>query len=307
MRTHPAVRHPDLIVGIGGNDDAGVIRLSSDRALVQTVDFFTPIVDDPYDWGRIAAANALSDIYAMGATPLSALQIVGWPRDVLPFGTLGEVLRGGADVMAEAECVIVGGHSIDDAEPKYGFAVSGMIHPDRVVTNAGAQVGDVIVLTKPIGTGIIATAVKQQACPPEVLAAAVEVMTRLNGWAAKSLHSSGVHACTDVTGFGLLGHLAEMIDGADIGARLNVSSIPVIDGTRDLLRAGFYPGGSERNLAAVQDRLDFDVDEHEIRLLADAQTSGGLLISLPSAEAHHIPGGTVIGVMTDSRGRIELE
>jgi selenide, water dikinase len=280
LRTHPAATHPDLIVGTSTSDDAGVYRLSGDRALVQTVDFFTPVVDDAYDWGRIAATNALSDVYAMGGTPLTALQMVGWPRGVIPFEVLGDVIRGGADVMAAAGCTIVGGHSIDDAEPKYGFAVTGLVDPGGVVTNAAARPGDVLVLTKPIGTGIIATAIKRGGCPENVAAAAVGWMTLLNEGAALAMRSVGVKAATDVTGFGLLGHLIEITSASVVSAVIDGAAVPVIDGAWGLLDAGYYPGGSERNVDAVKPFLIGSPDPRSIRMLSDAQTSGGLLMAV---------------------------
>jgi selenide,water dikinase len=245
------------------------------------VDFFTPIVDDAYDWGRITAANALSDIYAMGASPLTALQLIGWPRDDLPFDVLGDVLRGGADVMLHAGCVIIGGHSVDDREPKYGFAVTGTVHPDRIVTNAGAQAGDRLVLTKPLGTGIAATAIKAGLCPDTVREMVTESMTALNADAAAAMVAVGVNAATDVTGFGLGGHLGEMLAAAGLAAEIETGSLPVFDGIGDLLEAGHYPGGSARNLASIDPHVRGDVDHGIRRIIADAQTSGGLLISVP--------------------------
>ncbi len=272
------------------------------------------MVDEPYDWGRIAAANALSDIYAMGGTPLTALQLLGWPRDEIPYDVATEVIRGGADVMAVAGCTIVGGHSIDDAEPKYGFAVTGTVDPDHIVTNVGAGPGDVLLLTKPIGTGVIATAIKRGTCPPSVRDVAVETMAALNDHAGAVMTQVGVSAATDVTGFGLLGHLAEMLGGGGIGARVDAASIPVIEGAWELLDAGFFPGGSVRNLDAVFERLSGG-DERTRRMLADAQTSGGLLIAVPPDkvadlldELGQVVRGTVIGeIVADPVGSITLE
>ncbi len=273
--------HPDLLVGVATSDDAGVYRLDSSRALVQTVDFFTPIVDEAYDWGRIAAANALSDVYAMGGTPLTALQLVSWPRETLSFELLGEVLEGGAEVLAEAECTIVGGHSIDDQEPKYGFAVTGLVDPTRVVSNAGAATGDVLVLTKPLGTGVAATAIKGGQAPAELRDRAVEVMTTLNRGAATAMQRSGVLGATDVTGFGLLGHLRELMEASGTSAVLDASAVPVLEGVRELVAAGVFPGGSDRNLASVLPVLDAGtIDEITVKVLADAQTSGGLLMAV---------------------------
>lgn len=281
LRNSPVTTHPDLLVGLETNDDAAVFVAPGGTALVQTVDFFTPVVDDPYDWGRIAAANALSDVYAMGGTPLTALQLVGWPRDTLPFDLLEEVIAGGANIMEEAGCTIVGGHSIDDPEPKYGFAVTGTVEPDRLVTNAGSQPGDVLVLTKPLGTGIITTALKKGHVGDDVLRAAVAAMTRLNEGAARAMTSVGVSAATDVTGFGFLGHLVEMTRAAGVGAIVETEAVPLIDGVMDLAEQGFLPGGSKRNMTAVASAVDFgEVDSPLREVLADAQTSGGLLISV---------------------------
>jgi selenide,water dikinase len=297
-------------VGTGTSDDGGVYRLSPGRALVQTVDFFTPVVDDPYDWGRIAAANALSDVYAMGGTPLTALQLVGWPRDTIPFTVLGEVVRGGADTMAAAACTIVGGHSIDATEPTYGFAVTGVVDPDRMVTNAAAQPGDLLVLTKPIGTGIVATAIKRGACPPSVAEAAVEGMARLNDAAAAAMVEVGVKAATDVTGFGLLGHLVEMVSASGAGAVVEAVLVPVIAGAWELLDQGHYPGGSQRNVEAVTPYLDGEADPRTVRMLADAQTSGGLLIAVPpsghDALVERLPEAVVIGEIDDREGTIRI-
>ncbi len=294
------------MVGVDAADDAGVIRLADDRALVQSVDFFTPVVDDPFDWGRIAAANALSDLYAMGAKPLTALQLVGWPRDRLGYALLARVLEGGASVMAAARCVIVGGHSIDDPEPKFGFAVTGTVDPAGVITTSGALAGDALVITKPIGTGIIATAIKRGACPETVRDAAVATMAALNDTAGAALTVAGAHAATDVTGFGLAGHLAEMLDGSSVSVEVDVERVPVVPGTRDLLAAGMFPGGSERNLESVRHRFTGAVDEPTIRLLADAQTSGGLLIALPVDGVPAIPGAIPIGRFVEGTGLIHL-
>jgi selenide, water dikinase len=310
LHEHPATVSPDLIVGFATADDAGVVRLGDGRALVQTVDFFTPVVDDAYDWGRIAAANALSDVYAMGGTPLSALQLVGWPRDALPFELLERVVLGGADVMALAGCTVVGGHSIDDPEPKYGFAVTGLVDPDQVVTNAGARPGHVLVLTKPIGTGIITTALKRGACPDDVLAAAVDSMAALNDGAAGAMLAAGAGAATDVTGYGLLGHLREMLSASGVSAVVDVASVPVLPGAPELLDAGHYPGGSSRNLVAVSPYLSGG-SERDRRLLADAQTSGGLLIAVPADGLESLlalPGFFEIGRIVDGpQGRIRLD
>ncbi len=271
-------------MGFAGSDDAGVIRIDAERALVQTVDFFTPIVDDAYDWGRIAAANALSDVYAMGADPLTALQLVGWPRDGLPMDLLSSVIRGGADVMAAAGCVIVGGHSIDDREPKYGFAVTGIAPPGDITTNASAIAGQSLYLTKPIGTGILSTALKNGRLDPASAAELVSVMTTLNAASARAVRRIGARAVTDVTGFGLIGHLAEMVRASGTSAVVQVEAVPLLDGARVLAGEGMIPGGTRRNLGSVSAMLDPGNSEEVDRiLLADAQTSGGLLVAVDAA------------------------
>ena len=278
--------HPDLVVGIEGSDDAGVFRINDDVAIVQTVDFFTPVVDDAYDWGRITASNALSDIYAMGADPLTALQLVSWPRDTLPFDLLSEVIRGGLDVMEEAGCTVVGGHSVDDEEPKYGFSVTGTAPLGDITTNAEALPGQLLVLTKPLGTGVIATAAKHGAAPADVIAVAIESMAALNRGAAVAVRRVGARAVTDVTGFGLLGHLSEMTRGSGVSAEIDVSSVPVLPGVMDLVKAGHIAGGTRRNLASVDALVDFgDVPDDQKWVLADAQTSGGLLVAVDTALA----------------------
>lgn len=277
----PIARHDDLIVGIGGSDDAGVYRISADIALVQTVDFFTPIVDEAFDWGRIAAANALSDVYAMGGTPLTALQLVGWPRDLLPFELLGDVLEGGAAVLEEAQCTLVGGHSIDDTEPKYGLAITGVVHPDDVITNDAAHPGDVLILTKALGTGLITTGIKRGIVKTSIRDVAVESMARLNAGAARALRRVGAKAATDVTGFGLLGHLGEMLRGSGVSAEVELAAVPLLPGAEQLAADDVAPGGTERNLAAAERFTRFgEVDRSGRLLLADAQTNGGLLIAV---------------------------
>lgn len=269
------------MVGIAGGDDGGVYRISDDVALVQTVDYFTPIVDEADDWGRIAAANALSDVYAMGGTPLTALQIVGWPRDALPMDLLGDVLAGAAEVMADARCTIVGGHSIDDPEPKFGLAITGVVHPDEVITNAGAKTGDVLVLTKPLGSGIAATAIKRSRATQELRDKIVGIMIELNRGAAAAMRRVGVKAATDVTGFGLLGHLGELIKASDVSATITWADVPIVDGVTELAADGVVPSGTERNLTAVSRFTDFgSLDEVEQRVIADAQTSGGILAAV---------------------------
>lgn len=283
----PVTRHDDLLVGIGGSDDAGVYRISDTVALVQTVDFFTPIVDEAFDWGRIAAANALSDVYAMGGTPLTALQLVGWPRDRLPFDLLGDVLEGGAAVLEEAQCTLVGGHSIDDTEPKYGLAVTGVVDPGRIVTNDAASPGDVLVLTKAIGTGLITTGIKRGLVEVAVRDAAVDSMVRLNAGAARAVRRVGARAATDVTGFGLLGHLGEMVRSSGVSAEIEFAAVPLLPGAKQLAADNVVPGGTERNLTAAERSTRFGNLKRAARLLlADAQTSGGLLIAIDAPLAN---------------------
>lgn len=263
-------------------DDAAVFLLSPDRALVATVDFFTPIVDDAAAWGAIAVANALSDIYAMGATPLFGLNLVGWPREQLPFEVLGDVLRGAAEVAGRARCLILGGHSIDAIEPTFGMAVIGEVHPDRMLTNAGACAGDVLVLTKPIGTGILATALKRDALIETGMVEAVRSMTTLNDGAARAALKVGVSAATDVTGFGLIGHLTGILEASKVAAELAFDAIPLLPHARNLAARGVIPGGTQRNLEAAE-RVEWaaDLGLADRHLCVDAQTSGGLLLAVP--------------------------
>lgn len=276
----------DLLVGTETGDDAAVYRLDDERAVVLTTDFFTPVVDDARDWGRIAAANALSDVYAMGGTPLIALNLVAWPREALPFSLLGEVLGGATSIADTAGCLIVGGHSIDDAEPKFGLAVVGTVHPDRVLRNAGARPGDDLVLTKPLGIGAITTGAKRGLATPAHVAAAVDVMTTLNAGAASAVRAVGlgadgpVHAGTDVTGFGLLGHLREVVEASGAGAEVDAAAVPVIDGALGLLEAGAVAGGTQRNHDWVAPCVRWGSTPRPVQhLLVDAQTSGGLLLA----------------------------
>ena len=277
--------HPDLLVGINTGDDAAVYRLDDKTALVVTVDFFTPITDDPYEFGLVAAANSLSDVYAMGARPLVALNVVGFPA-ALAAELLGDVLRGGYDKATEAGCLIVGGHTVDDEEPKYGLSVVGLVEPGKQVSNANARPGDALVLTKPIGTGIITTGAKAGTAPADVLKNAVAVMATLNRAASEAMMKVGVNACTDVTGFGLMGHLASMVRGSGVGATVRLADVPVLPGARELLAAGTAPGGTHRNMNSVADSIDWDdsLTEEDRLLLCDAQTSGGLLISVPAED-----------------------
>jgi selenide,water dikinase len=287
LRHVPSISDPRILVDASTRDDAAVYRLAPDRAIVATVDFFTPIVDDAYDFGRIAAANAFSDLFAMGATPLLALNLVGWPRGKLPYELLGEVLRGGADIAKEAGAFVLGGHSVDDPEPKYGMVAIGEAHPDRIVTLARAQDGDVLVLTKPIGTGVLSTALKRDLVDAAALAPAVASMTTLNAGAARAMLATGVHAATDVTGFGLLGHLHNMLAASGVAARLAAAAVPLLPRAAELVGRGAVPGGTQRNREAVAAHVTFGagVDETTRVLLCDAQTSGGLLIAVPAAKA----------------------
>jgi selenide,water dikinase len=282
LRHVPLATDPRILVDASSRDDAAVFQLTADRAIVATLDFFTPLVDDPYDFGRIAATNAFSDLYAMGATPLLALNLVGWPRETLPFELLGEVLRGGADVAQAAGAFVLGGHSVDDPEPKYGMVAIGEVHPDRIVTNAGAQPGDALVLTKPLGTGVLTTALKRDLVSAAELAPAVAAMTTLNAGAARAMLGVGVHAATDVTGFGLLGHLHTLLAASGRAAELRAAAVPLLPGARAAAERGAIPGGTKRNVADVADAVQYaaGVDAPTRLLLADAQTSGGLVIAV---------------------------
>lgn len=281
MKYLPATAHPNLLVGADTGDDAAVYRMDDDTALIQTVDFFPPIVDDPYSFGQIAVANALSDVYAMGGKPLTALNVVGFPAR-LPKDILGRILVGGSDKAREAGVLIVGGHTVDDEEPKYGLAVTGVVRPGSEVTNAGAEPGDYLVLTKPLGTGIITTAGKQGAADADTLARAVEVMAELNKAASEAMVEVGVNACVDVTGFGFLGHLRGMTRASGVSAYVVLDYIPFIDGAVELAESGVAPGGTHRNLQSLEGDVVWDgaITDVEKILLADAQTSGGLLISV---------------------------
>ena len=276
----------DVVVGLAGGDDAAAVRIDNGTAVLATADFFTPVVDDAYDWGRIAAANALSDVYAMGGRPIVAVNLVGWPRDLLPLELLREVLRGGLDVAREAGCPVAGGHTIDDPEPKYGMAVTGLADPDRLIRNDGARAGLPLTLTKPLGVGVLNSRHKATG---EVFPHAVASMTALNRDAAAAAVAAGITAGTDVTGFGLLGHLLKMLRASGVGAVLDPTSVPYLDGAREALRDGYVSGGTRRNLEWVRAHVTGDVSEDELLLLADAQTSGGLLL------AGEIPGAPVIG------------
>ena len=283
----------DLLVGTETGDDAAAVRIDGERALIATTDFFTPVVDDPYDWGRIAAANALSDVYAMGGRPLVALNLLAWPREVLPMELAREVLRGGADVCAEASCHLAGGHSIVDPEPKYGLAVTGLAHPDRLLRNDAGTAGLPLTLTKPLGLGVLNNRHKATG---EVFPEAVATMTTLNREAAEAALASGARCATDVTGFGLLGHLWKLCRASGVSAVVDAAAVPLLDGARQALADGFVPGGSRRNLDWVRPHLSSEVGDEELLLLADAQTSGGLLV------AGEVPGHPVVGQLLPAEG-----
>lgn len=316
LRHLTPIEDPKALVDATTGDDAAVYLLDDGRALVVTLDFFTPLVDDPYDFGRIAAANALSDLYAMGARPLFALNLLGFPRELLDEGLAEEVIRGGATVAKEAGIPVMGGHSVDDPEPKYGMVAIGETTQDALVTNTGAKAGDRLVLTKSLGTGIVATAIKAGQAPAAVMEAAVASMTTLNRAASEAMVAAGVRAATDVTGFGFLGHLHNLLAQSGVAARVDAAVVPVLDGVRELAQAGHVPGGSRRNLEDVSGDVDFgDLDELERLILADAQTSGGLLMSV-SAEVvdgllvdladRGVPAVVVGEVVEGPAGRIEV-
>ena len=313
----PLISDPNLLTGFEHAEDAGVYKLSADLALIQTVDFFTPIVDDPYIFGQIAATNALNDVYAMGGKPLTAMNIVCFPIKKMNISILREVLRGGLDKMREAGVLLVGGHSVEDNEIKYGLSVTGVIHPDKVLFNRGAKDKDSLILTKPLGTGIVGTALKGGQIAPQILEKAISCMTQLNKKPAELIISEGnIHACTDITGFGFLGHAFEMIDGSDVGMRINSAAVPIFSGVRQLMETGFVPGGLYRN-------KNFRINQIEkadtcpnwiLDVLFDPQTAGGLFFSLPDKQAQSlvkkmrdagIVDTVIVGeVITDHPGKI---
>ena len=270
------------MVGLDSPDDGGVIDIGNGIRVVQTVDFFTPILDNPFDWGKVAAANALSDIYAMGGTPISSLQLVSWPREDLSFEILSEVLKGGLEIMQSAGCNIIGGHSIDDKEPKYGFAVTGIIN-DAIYKKRNLQVGDKLFLTKPLGSGIISSAIKKNIASEKAISEVTEVMTTLNDKALKAAKELNANAITDVTGFGLLGHLIEMIGDSEVTVNIYLDNVPVIEHAKEYLNNGVYPSGSKRNFDSAEENIIYSDDQESfVKILSDAQTSGGLLISAPN-------------------------
>lgn len=305
-------------MGVQTRDDAAVYRIDAERALVHTVDVFTPVVDDPYAFGAIAAANSLSDVYAMGATPFLALNILAYPQGRLPAEVVAEIVRGGLDKMQEAGVVVAGGHSLDDPQPKFGYAVTGFVHPDRVVTNAGAKPKDRLVLTKPLGVGVITTGIKQQKATEEAVEAVTKVMLELNQAASEAMLQVGVHACTDVTGYGLVGHLHELAAASAVDARVWASRVPVLEAAWPLVRDRVVPGGTHRNrkAAARYTRWHPEVSEDLQLLLCDPQTSGGLLVAVPPdrleplQEALARRGVTVVAVVGEivstGEGRVEV-
>jgi selenide,water dikinase len=301
----PPIVDPNVLHASAARDDAAVYRISPDRALVATVDFFTPIVDDPFEFGAIAAANALSDVYVVGAEPLFALGITAFPRDKLGTGLLDRIVQGGSSKLGEAGIAVVGGHSVDDPEPKFGYTIIGEVHPDRAIGHDGARAGDVLFLTKPLGSGLVTTAVKRGLCPPALERTAVEVMMGLNRDASRAMIASGATAATDVTGFGLVGHLVNLKGGADV----EFGAVPFMNGVRELAERDLFPSGSRRNHAAVRDEVDWGaLAEREQLMLCDAQTSGGLLVAIPARSADQFQSATraaKIGAMRDD-GRIRI-
>ncbi len=308
---------PNLIAGIEGFEDAGVYKISEELALILTLDFFTPIVDDPYLFGQIAATNALSDVYAMGGKPITAMNIICFPPKKLPMEVLNQILQGGLDKMHEADVTLVGGHSVEDDEPKYGLSVTGIIHPDRVLRNRGGRPGDKLILTKALGTGIVSTAIKGEEADPVLVEKAVKAMTTLNRRAAElMMEMPEIHACTDVTGFGLLGHACEMIERSDVGMRIRASTVPYFEGVRELVESGYVPGGLYRNKNFRMPMIDVEPScpEWLLEILFDPQTAGGLLIALPAGDAETllrkmreagIVDAAIVGdVVAEPRGKI---
>ena len=281
---------PENTIGFESSEDCAVFPLDEDHFLIQSVDFFTPIVDDPYTFGQIAAANSLSDIYAMGGMPLHALNIAEFPSEDLPLEILTEIMQGGLEITKQANIPILGGHTIKDPVPKYGLVVTGRVKKKNLTLNSTAKAGDVLILTKPLGSGIIATAIKKDKAPKSIMEEAVNVMTNLNSGGAKSMNAVGVNACTDITGYGLLGHLLEMCQGSKISATIEFNEIPLIQGVFELAQKGFIPGGTKRNLDHVTPNVNFskNISQEQKYLLADAQTSGGLLISVPKDKAEDL-------------------
>jgi len=317
LRHLPSSTDPNLLSGFVYGADAAIYRLSDTLAVVQTVDYITPVVDDPFAFGAIAAANALSDIYAMGARPVLGLNLVGFPVKTLPLGMLNDILRGGAAKLMEAGACLGGGHSIEDLEPKYGLAVTGTVHPKQIVSNSGARPGDVLIVTKPLGIGIITTGIDRGLVNGKTIERVTAVMTQLNRAASEAMLAVGIHACTDVSGFGLLGHLREMVEASGVGARLNWKSVPVLAEAWGLVEQDCIPDGTRNNLNYLADFVDWSraVPPTARVVLCDAQTSGGLLMAAPSKKARKLlaalaqtsTGGTVIGEIVEKpKGRIRV-
>jgi selenide,water dikinase len=319
LRGLELIKDPNVIVGLEDIDDAGVYRLSDKLALIQTIDYFTPIVDDPYTFGQIAAANALSDVYAMGGKPITALNVVCFPSKTMDLSVLRKILEGGIKTLGEAEVVLIGGHSVEDKEIKYGLSVTGTINPDLIVTKGGAKPGDNLILTKPLGTGIINTAIKAKMASDEAIEKVTNSMKTLNKDASHIMQAVGVNGCTDITGFGLLGHACEMVDASGIGMLFNANSIPVFSEAKSYAQSGLVPGGTERNkkFRNHQVNLDPNLPPEMTDILFDPQTSGGLLISVPSAKAFTlldklqdagIQQAVIIGeVLSDPKGIITVK
>jgi selenide,water dikinase len=312
----PLVDDPNLLVGLERADDSGVYKLSDELAIIQTIDFITPIVDDPYIFGQIAAANALSDVYAMGGSPLTAMNVVCFPIQSQDISVLSDILRGGFDKLREAGATLVGGHSIDDPELKYGLAVTGVIHPSRIVTKDGAKAGDKLILTKPLGTGVVSTALKGGIAGEEAVARIAASMTTLNKKASELMQEVGGHACTDITGFGLLGHACGMIDNGAVGMEVHVSSIPLFPDALQFAQMGLVPAGTQRNREFRLNMIEqaYEIDDNMWNILFDPQTSGGLLVSVPGKEAevllqnlyrHGVRDAAIIGeVIGEPKGKI---
>ncbi|OHX43835.1 selenide, water dikinase SelD [Cytobacillus oceanisediminis] len=312
-----SVPDPNLLVGLDTSDDAGVYKINDETALVQTLDFFTPIVDDPYMFGQIAAANSLSDIYAMGGKPITVMNIVGFPISKLDKNILADILAGASDKVRESGAVLVGGHSIDDQEPKFGLSVTGTVHPERVRTNAGAKPGDKLILTKPIGVGILTQAIKRDMLDQEGIDRVMEVMAALNKDAAEAMDNYQVNACTDITGFGLLGHAMEIAEGSGTGITIESKAVPILPKTRELAEQNIIPGGSKKNHKWLSGRIQYEnIDDVDQVILCDAITSGGLLITVPETEAElllkdlkekGVEWASIIGTVTDQNpGKITV-
>ena len=318
LKELPIPKDPKVLVGLDTSDDAGVYQLNEEIALVQTVDFFTPIVDDPFTFGQIAVANALSDVYAMGGTPLTGMNLVAFPIKTLSSSILKEILLGGLSKMKEAGVALVGGHSIEDPEIKYGLAVTGVVHPNKILTNAKAKIGDKLVLTKPLGTGIIATALKGEMASEEAVGKIVESMVTLNRTASEWMKKFGAHACTDITGFGFIGHALEMATASQVGMVIQLKAVPIFPEAMDYAKLGLVPGGaySNRQFFSCRVEVHSDVSDLLVDILYDPQTSGGLLISLPPSEADRLveilkkegdTSSSIVGeVVEEPRGKIQI-